>query len=359
MSYISVDITRVGGRLTLLLTTCYDADPTTVCAGADTTTVTEQFVVSVGEAPLGPINLQPNSAAVLLYKFVLQQEVDAAGSGTAVSGSSGTDLFVAAATVRSLAIRVHDGADVGMKRDRSTEVITTRHQELELCNPGNPDKDATEIIQQTVAVRFQGVGLSRDDLIQSASIQFTAVADSGDDLPLITITAELAANSAPLVPVFSPTLPLVPVQKATGSNIKAGGTVMIASSVDSYTVCFLLSTDKQTYAYREGIRINGPPMQKMLELHGEYLFTGAVTAEPVSTMSSRPQVVLKIACEPVGIDANNVNNGATDRFSMMPRTAANVVWKPLEWKAGESGSAEQVVDLAPLLREARCSVVGR
>lgn len=298
--------------------------------------ISKSMTVSVGRASLGRLEFTPLATRMLVYNCAVDQE-RFIGSNAVAS--------TLADSVQTLVIPAHDAADLAVE-EKENGAVSARAEYLPLCSTDGRGTSSRTIVQ-SVVVRFRGVGLSRDDYVKSATIQFTASATSANNTqppPTIKVTAALSPDSAPLVPLYQPPLPLVPVQKATASAIQASGTIMIESSVSSDDACKLLSNGGATYVFRGGLRLNGPPTPGMFAQHGAYLFTGLDTAVAGDSLAS--SVILKLACEiAVGKDGSEV------RITAALRTKASVTWTPPAWEKGAAGAAQRLPDLAPLLRE--------
>lgn len=350
---IQVDMARLGS--VLIVVVAFDG-------------VAESTTISVGRALLARLELSPKLARVLLYSCVFDQAIVTGSTASAsTTSSSSTSRGDGDDPIRTLVIPVHSAADVALEVKSSdlglcvdedefclNVLVSAREEVLEMGSTAAKESgslSSSKSVEQLVAVRFQGVALSRDDSVHTASIQFTANQTSGNGSPSslppsIKVTAALSPDAPPLVPLYQPPLPLVPVQRATEPKIQAGGTVMIESSVSSEAACTLLSNGAAQYVYRGGFRVNGEPTSGMVAQHGAYRFTGLTTAIPSSESNSAAHVILKIACEVLVL-----KDGTPVPISTVARTKSSVTWKPTAWTEGDAGDAQQVVDLAPLVRE--------
>lgn len=309
---VTLKISRVGSLLT-------------VAADGASSTGSGLVSVEIGPAALGRLEVKPQHSRVVVYDMYIEQANAQASDSTMTSA------------VDTVEIPVHASHDVGVEAVK-TGVVTLEKWTLALTTSDDKEK-----VEQIVAVRFASVPLSRGDTVKKAIVQFHAAADSASGVPVIMISAALSPNAEPLIEKYGNRLPLVPYTKSTAIKVNAGGTGMISSKVSSWAACKMLSDDEFTYKYSiKGERRNGVATDRMAQLHGKYLFVAANKAVAASEVGGNSaQVILSIECE-----VEKTHNTFT--LSKTPKTNANVVWNPAQWKTGKF---YPTADLSPILQE--------
>ena len=266
-SVVTLKIARVGSQLT-------------VSANGASSTGRGLITVEVGPAALGRIEVKPQHSRVVVYEMYLEQ------SSAKASDSSMTSV------VDTVEIPVHASHDVAV------EVVKTGEVDLEMKTLGLTTSTDKDKVEQIVAVRFASVPLSRGDTVKSATVQFHAATNSASGVPDITISAGLSPNAEPLIEKYGNGLPLVPYIMSTAAKVNAGGTGMISSKVGSYKACQMLSDDEFTYSFSlKGERRTGVATERMMQLHGSYLFVAKDKAVAAGDNSAphppSPQLVLR------------------------------------------------------------------
>lgn len=273
---------------------------------------------SIGDLALGHVTVKASTGAKL-FTWVMQRVVDSAPPprGDAVD-------------TRSVDIPIRDVGDDLSALVNGGQVFSNMWR-LPLAYGPVPKSQPPRSAKQVIALRFDGLPVSRDSVITAAHVQFTALANSGHGMPTLTITAERNADSKPFDTEFSG----VPRLNEDGKLSGTSQMYFLHASYSNQDACKLLG----------GTWVKGSKRVNARTRVCRYWQDGKLQGPPTGQNCKATAIpyIRTISCKLAAVQP-----GALDQ-----RTKSQTVqsWSPAPWVKGERGEAQRTADISALLME--------